>query len=125
QLRRGERRVRARLGGTSECRGDRSRTAPARHRHPHRYGDRAVKTVAICAMLVGASCAAREPSGDRVTLESLAFEVPTQWHRVDSHLRGVTTSVFTPDTNPRHEAITIIRTERAVAVAHAGDAEVV
>jgi hypothetical protein len=79
----------------------------------------------ICLATIAVGCSTNAPSGDRVTLDSLRFEVPTQWQRHDTHLSGVTTSVFTPPENTRRESLTVIRTHGALGVARGSEADLV
>ena len=75
-------------------------------------------------LVLAVGCSTRAPAGDRMTLDGVGFEVPSSWRRADTHMRGVTTSVFTPEENPAHESLTIIRTQRGVPVAHGSEADV-
>ena len=58
-----------------------------------------------------------------MALDGVGFDVPTSWRRADTHMRGVTSAVFTPEENPRHESLTIIRTQRGIPLAHGNEAD--
>lgn len=65
-------------------------------------------------MIVTVGCGAHRGSQD---LGPLTFDVPTDWARSDTQLRGVTTAVFGPQVNLRKETITVTRTELVPNVA--------
>jgi hypothetical protein len=77
----------------------------------------ALKLFAFVAVAAMAACSSG--SAHHIQLATLGYDIPADWNDQDTVLRGVTTSVWTPPDNPRHESITVIRSERSPAVAAA------
>ena len=68
----------------------------------------------VLALAAIASCASGEQLANKhVRTSSVAYDIPENWDRVDSKMRGVETSVWTPTENPQRMSVTVIRTERA------------
>ena len=70
----------------------------------------------VVVAIVAIGCGAHRGSQD---LGPLTFDVPTDWTRSDTQIRGVTTAVFGPEVNARKETITVTRTELVPNVAGA------
>ena len=71
-------------------------------------------------VIVSALAACGGQGHQHVAFAKLLFEMPSDWSSQDSSRRGVATAVWTPDENEAKESITVVRTEMAQAVAHAG-----
>jgi hypothetical protein len=76
-----------------------------------------VKRLVLLAAV--ASCSGGS-SNQHIAFAHLSFEVPHDWANQDSKWHGLATSVWTPSENERKESVTVMRSERARAVALAG-----
>ena len=79
----------------------------------------------VAAIIVAAaSCGRRAPSTQHVSLGGLGYEMQDGWQRAVTEQRGVVTAIFTPEDNGHKESVTVIRTRRRPATAHAGAAAI-
>lgn len=77
------------------------------------------KLVGIVA-LVATACGGGS-THRHVAIANLSYDVPADWQFADTTGRGLMESVWTPDgDNQRKESVTVIRSERSPATAHAG-----
>lgn len=73
----------------------------------------------VMIALVALAACGRGSSRQRVDFAHLTFEVPSDWSHHDASLRGVKSSVWTPQDNARKESLMVIRSELAPMTAHA------
>jgi hypothetical protein len=61
-------------------------------------------------LAVVSACESGTPAVQHAQLASLAFDVPSDWHRNDTSRNGLDTSVWTPEDNEHKESVAVMRT---------------
>jgi hypothetical protein len=83
-----------------------------------------VKANIVLLACLASACSSSRVATERVQLESLTFDVPANWERVDSTLRrGVVSAEWRPEDNEHHESLLVIRTTAATLSKGAGAPE--
>ncbi len=80
----------------------------------------------LLLLVVAASCAVTGESvrTKHVQTASVGYDIPEDWERVESTMRGVETSIWTPKENSERMSVTVIRSELSPTIAAADAATI-